>query len=129
MAYHVIDPEDLERTPGRPSDMRYISEAAGMKNMGLRVYYVNPGERIPLSGMHYHDTQEEVFYVEAGELHVETPDEEFVIPAGQFFIAEPEDPHRAYVPETVSEVTKLIGIGAPVADDGHHLEGYPDELE
>lgn len=123
MAYHVIDPDDIEPTPDRPSEMRYISEAAGMENMGLRVYFVNPGERIPLTGMHYHDTQEEVFYVEEGELHVETPDDEFVVPAGQFFIAEPTQPHRAYVPENVQGVTKVIGIGAPAADDGHHYDG------
>ncbi len=54
--------------------MRYVSEAAGMEQMGLRVYDVAPGEEIPLSGLHYHETQEEAFYVLEGELSVETPD-------------------------------------------------------
>lgn len=89
MGYHVIDPDDLEVEPDRPSEMRYVSEAAGMDRMGLRTYTVQPGEEIPLSGMHYHDEQEEVFYVLSGVLWVETPEETYTVETSQFFVAEP----------------------------------------
>jgi len=92
MGYHVVAPDDIEPTPDRPSETRYISEALDMENIGLRVYRVEPGEEIPLSGLHYHGEQEEVFHVVAGELHVETPGTTYRVAAGQFFVAEPESP-------------------------------------
>ncbi|MFB6310382.1 MAG: cupin domain-containing protein [Salinirussus sp.] len=122
MGYHVVDPDDLEPVPDRPSDMRYISEAIGMENMGLRLYRVQPGEEIPLSGLHYHDTQEEAFYVVEGTLSIETPDDTLTIEAGQFFVAEPGSAHRAYVDAEDSR-TVVVGMGAPpVEGDAHHYD-------
>jgi len=123
MGYHVIDPDDVEPTPDRPSEMRYVSEAADLGEMGLRHYRVEPGEDIPVSGLHYHDRQEEAFYVVEGRLRVETPDEEFVVEAGQFFVAEPESPHRAFNGADGDEQAVVIGIGAPAVSDGHRYEG------
>jgi len=119
VGYHLVDPDDLDPEPNRPSEMRSISEAAGMKNMGLREYSVAPGEEIPVSGLHYHDEQEEVFYVVAGELRVETPDREYTVAEGQFFVAEPESPHRAYTDPDATGEARVIGIGAPAVSDGH----------
>ncbi len=119
VAYHVIDPMDLEPEPDRPSEMRYVSEAADMDRLGLRTYTVAPGEEIPLSGLHYHDEQEEVFYVRSGELSVETPEELYTVPAGRFFVAEPESPHRAHNADDADEPVRVIGIGAPPLSDGH----------
>jgi uncharacterized cupin superfamily protein len=124
MGYHVVDPDDLEPEPDRPSEMRYVSEAAGMENLGLREYRVEPGEEIPLSGLHYHDRQEEAFYVVEGELSVETPDREYVVEAGQFFVAEPNSPHRAYVDGEAPGTARLVAVGAPPVSDGH---SYPDD--
>jgi mannose-6-phosphate isomerase-like protein (cupin superfamily) len=120
MTYHVVDPADLEVQPNRPSEMRYISDATDMENLGLRVYDVAPGEDIPLSGLHYHDEQEEVFYVAEGKLAVETPDRVYHVDDGQFFIAEPESPHRAYNDSDAH--TRVIGIGAPPVSDAHPYE-------
>lgn len=122
MGYHVVDPDDIEPEPNRPSEMRYISEAAGMENIGLRVYDVAPGEDIPSSGLHYHDEQEEVFYVVDGELSVETPDGAYHIGDGQFFIVEPESPHRAYNDPDADTNAKVVGIGAPSVSDSHVYE-------
>jgi uncharacterized cupin superfamily protein len=119
MGYHVIDPDDVEPAPDRPSEMRYVSEAAGMSRMGLRLYRVEPGEDVPLSGLHYHDEQEEAFYVVEGELHVETPDREYAVESGQFFVAEPESPHRAFNPASSEETAVVVAVGAPPVSDGH----------
>lgn len=119
MGYHVIDPDDVEPAPDRPSEMRYVSEAAGMSEMGLRLYRVAPGEEIPLSGLHYHDRQEEAFYVVDGRLAVETPEEEYAVDRGQFFVAEPESPHRAFNPASSEETAVVVGVGAPAVSDGH----------
>jgi len=122
MGYHVVDPDTLDPEPDRPSEMRYVSEAAGMEQLGLRVYSVEPGEEIPLSGLHYHDTQEEAFYVLEGVLSVETPDARYRVEPGQFFVAEPESPHRAHVDESADEPARVIGMGAPPVSDGHSVE-------
>lgn len=92
MGYHVVDPADVDPAPDRPSEMRYVSEAVGMENMGLRVYDVAPGEEIPVSGLHYHDRQEEVFYVVEGRLAVETPDRTYHAEAGQFLRRRAREP-------------------------------------
>ena len=123
MGYHVVDPTELSPEPDRPSAMRYISEAIDLEHLGLRIYDVGPGEDIPVSGLHYHDEQEEVFYVIDGELRVETPDETFTVPVGHFFIAEPGSPHRAHNAAAAPENARVIGIGAAPLSDGH---SYPD---
>ena len=122
MGYHVIDPAEIEPAPDRPSEMRYVSEAAGLERMGLRLYTVAPGEDIPLSGLHYHEKQEEAFFVVSGELRVETPEREYVVERGQFFIAEPESPHRAFNDADAEENAIVIGFGAPPISDGHAYE-------
>lgn len=123
MGYHVVDPDDLDPEPDRPSEMRYVSEAAGLEHLGLRVYRVDPGEEIPLSGMHYHDEQEEVFYVRSGTLSVETPEDLFRVEPGQFFVAEPGSPHRAHVADDADRQAEVVGMGAPPQSDGHAYEG------
>ena len=119
MGYHVVDPRDLEPEPDRPSEMRYISEAAGMEHLGLRLYHVAPGEEIPLSGLHYHDEQEEAFYVVDGVLSVETPDKVYRVERGQVFVAEPKSPHRAYNEADAGGEVTVLGLGAPPGNDGH----------
>ncbi|MBX0287003.1 cupin domain-containing protein [Halomicroarcula sp. F28] len=122
MGYHVIDPEEIEPAPDRPSEMHYVSEAAGMQEMGLRLYRVEPGEEIPLSGLHYHEQQEEAFYVVSGRLTVETPETEYTVEQGQFFIAEPESAHRTFNHDSNNETTVVVGMGAPPISDGHPYE-------
>lgn len=122
MGYHVVTPEDIEPTPGRPSETRDIREALGLSHLGLRTYNVEPGEDIPYSGMHYHETQEEVFYVIDGTLSVETPDEVYEVETGELFVAEPESPHRAFNDAEASSHLRVLGIGAPQVQDGHAVE-------
>ncbi len=119
MAYHVITPEDIEPNPDRPSRTHDVRVALDLDKLGLRVYHVDPGEDIPWSGLHYHDTQEEAFYVVAGTVHVETPDEEFTVGTEQLFVVEPGNPHRVFNPADADGPAKVLGIGAPPVDDGH----------
>jgi len=122
MGYHVVDPAELDPEPDRPSEMKYVSEAAGMDNLGLRTYRVEPGEEIPLSGLHYHDEQEEVFYVIEGTLSVETLEDLYSVEAGQFFVAEPGSAHRAHNADDATEDVRVVGMGAPPVSDGHSYE-------
>lgn len=127
MAYHHVDPDDLDQWDDRPVDVRSISAAAGLayqnSKLGLRLYEAEPGERLPLTeGYHYHDEQVEVFYVLEGELTVDTPDEEFVVGSDEALVVEPGNPHRAHNPEGAGERVRVLAIGAPSADDAHAYE-------
>ncbi|UPV75660.1 cupin domain-containing protein [Halorussus limi] len=124
MGYHVIDPETVEPTPDRPCVQRAVGDAAGLENVALNFYEVEPGEQIPLA-YHYHDDQEEVFYVEAGDLRVETPEGQRVVPEGSILVVEPDSPQRAFVPEDADESVRTLVLGAPPTDDVHAYE--PDE--
>lgn len=119
MAYHVIAPEEIDPLPDRPSRTHDVRVALDLEHLGLRIYVVEPGEDIPWSGLHYHDTQEEAFYVNEGSIHVETPNEEFQVATGELFVVEPENPHRAFNPAEADEPARVLGIGAPPVDDGH----------
>lgn len=123
MGYQVIDPGSLEPMGDRPVDARSISDAAGLKNMGVRLYHVEPGEQLPLT-YHYHETQEEIFHVLDGRLTVETPDQVFRVEAGEVFVADPESPHRAHNPASADAPVRVFAVGAPAASDA--VEYRPD---
>lgn len=97
---------------------RAIGEAAGLENLAVNRYEVNPGESIPLA-YHFHDEQEEMFYILKGTLHVETPEGEYTIASDEVFIVEPDNPQRAFNPEEAEGKLKVLVVGAPPTDDVH----------
>ncbi|MDL5362989.1 cupin domain-containing protein [Halalkalicoccus sp. NIPERK01] len=120
MGYQVIDPEAIDPTPDRPCTHRAIGSAADLSELAMNVYEADPGEQLPLA-YHYHDDQEEAFYVLSGTLTVETPDGEYTADAGEVFVADPESPHRAYNAGTEGSLS-VLAIGAPPVDDAHPYE-------
>lgn len=129
MAYHVVDPDDLDQWDDRPADVRSISAAADLDHqdakLGMRVYEAAPGQQLP-STYHYHEEQVEAFYVVSGDLSVETPQGEFAVAAGEVFVAHPGNPHRAYNPDDAAEPVRVLAIGAPTVDDAVPHDPGPD---
>lgn len=121
MGYQVLDPETIDPTPDRPCVHRSIGDAAGLSAVAMNVYDAEPGEQLPLA-YHYHDRQEEAFYVLSGTLSVETPEGEFTVGADEVFVADPESPHRAYNADDAGEPVRVLAVGAPPADDAHPYE-------
>ena len=125
MGYRTVDTDDVEPTPDRPCELRRLTEAAGLEQVALNRYSVDPGEEIPLA-YHYHDEQEEAFYVISGAIEVETPEGTFDVGADELFAAEPESPHRAYCPGDAGETAEVLAVGAPqTSGDVHAYE--PEE--
>ncbi|MEF8807546.1 cupin domain-containing protein [Natronomonas sp.] len=122
MGYHHIAVDDIEPTPDRPSLQRSISDTAGLENVAVNYYEADPGEDLPLA-YHYHDDQEEVFYVLSGTLFVETPDGTVEVGADEVFVVEPDSPQRAHNPASASEPVTTLVVGAPAVDDVHPYEG------
>jgi mannose-6-phosphate isomerase-like protein (cupin superfamily) len=94
--------------------------------MAVNRFSAAPGEQLPLA-YHYHDEQEELFYVVEGTLAVETPDEEYAVPAGSFFAVEPGSPQRAFNPTDADGRVTVVAIGAPAVTDAHAYEPDGDE--
>ncbi len=121
MGYYNIDPNELPAMDDRSATARSITDVADLNNIGIRTYEAAPGEKLPLA-YHYHEEQEEAFFVIDGELHIETPEGEFVTKAGNVFVAEPGSPHRAYNPDDASDSVEVLALGAPSVDDAEVYE-------
>ncbi len=115
MSYHVVDPGELDATPEYPCDRRSLADGTGLSTLAAAVYEVAPGEELARE-YHYHDQREELFYVLAGTLHVETPGREFEVPAESVFVVEPDSPIRPYNPDSAGESVRVLGVGAPQHD-------------
>lgn len=122
MGYRVVDPDDVEPVPDRPSELRRLSEMAGLSQMNVNRFRAEPGEQLPLV-YHYHDEQEEAFYVVAGTMFVETPEKTYEVPEGSLFTVDPESPQRAYNPADADSAIEVLAIGAPpVEGDARQYE-------
>lgn len=115
MGYHVVDPADLDRSPDHPSDRRSVAEAVGLSTLAAAVYEIRPGEQLPTT-YHYHENREELFFVAAGTLSIQTPDGTYAVESGELFVAEPDSPHLAHVPDDADEAATVLGVGAPQYD-------------
>ena len=121
MGYHVVDMDSLEPRPEHESDRRTLQTALDLEHVGLSVYTAEPGEQIPIE-YHYHDVQEELLYVVAGTMHVETPDGEHTVEESEVFVAEPKSPHRAFNKANSEETLRVIAVGGPMIKDGNSYE-------
>jgi mannose-6-phosphate isomerase-like protein (cupin superfamily) len=115
MGYRVVDAEDVPLTEGRPCELRRLGTAAELSNVAINRFRAEPGEQLPLT-YHYHEEQEEAFYVLSGTLRVETPEETFEVDADELFAVDPESPQRAYNPEDATEDVVVLAVGAPAVD-------------
>jgi mannose-6-phosphate isomerase-like protein (cupin superfamily) len=119
MGYRAVDTDEVEPVPDRPCTLRRLTAAADLSQMAVNRFTADPGEQLPLM-YHYHDDQEEAFYVLSGTLHVETPDGVFEVETDDLFAVDPGSPQRAYNPATAEETVDVVAVGAPPASDDVH---------
>jgi mannose-6-phosphate isomerase-like protein (cupin superfamily) len=112
MGYRLVDTDAVPPAEDRSCRMRRLSEPAGLSQVAINRFTAEPGEQLPLA-YHYHDEQEEAFYVLSGTLTVETPDGEFTVESGDLFAVDPGSPQRAYNPAGADEPAQVLAIGAP----------------
>lgn len=122
MGYRTVDVDDVEPEPDRPSECRKLTEPGGLDEMAINRFRPEPGEDIPLA-YHYHDDQEEAFYVLDGTLSVETPEGTFEVHEDELFVVDPGSPQRAHVAADADEAATVLAIGAPQSEgDVHQYE-------
>ena len=119
MGYDVVDSRAVSPAEDRPCELRRLTSATDLSSLAVNRYRAEPGEQIPLK-YHYHDEQEEAFYVLSGTLAVETPEGTHAVASGSVFTATPGSPHRAHNPEEADEAVEVLAIGAPTVDDAVH---------
>ncbi len=121
--YEVVDTDDvplqdLSESEEMPPDLniRAIDAALGTEQIGVKLWYFEPGEEI---GYHAHNEQEELFYVLEGEFSLklgESGEEEYVEAGpGTFWVAGPEMGHGHRC--VGDEQGVVLAIGAPYVDD------------
>jgi len=117
--YARVHVPDIENTPNPTREKKEVDEAVGASAFGFNVYTADPGERLPW-GYHRHPDHEELFYVLAGELHVETADGTERLDAEDAFFV-PEN-----APVSVEAVgdrpARVIAVGAPKDSDRAIIE-------
>jgi len=126
MGYRHVDADAVDPEPDRPSECRKLTGPGGLDRMAINRFRPAPGEEIPLA-YHYHDEQEEAFYVLDGTLSVETPDGVYEVGADELFTVDPGSPQRAHVADDADGPATVLAIGAPPSDGDVHAYDPDDE--
>jgi len=119
MGYRIVDYEDVSLADERPCELRRLGAAAGLENVAINRFRAEPGEQLPLA-YHYHEEQEEAFYVLSGTLHVKTPEGTLEAGPDHLITVEPDSPQFAYNPEDADDPVDVIAIGAPAVEGEVH---------
>lgn len=121
--YEVVHTDDVAETDlsgveAVPPDLniRAIDDALGTEQIGIRIWYFEPGEEIQY---HAHAEQEEIYYVLEGEFSLKlgaSGEEEYTeVGPGAFWVAGPETGHgHRYLGDDRGAV---LAIGAPRVED------------
>lgn len=131
MGYELVDTADIGAFDDREAQCLEVSDHfvkppdraegnatprpdEGPQKIGLRVYFAETGQSLGGTDvMHYHEEQEETFYIVSGTLVVETPEREYRVDAGQALVVDPGSPQRAFVPDDAEGPCHVVAIGAP----------------
>ena len=116
MGYRVVATDAVDPAPDRPCECRKLSDSGGLDAAAINRFRAEPGEQLPLA-YHYHETQQEAFYVLSGTLFVETPDKTYEVDTDALFVVDPASPQRAYNPDDADRAVTVLAIGAPPATD------------
>jgi mannose-6-phosphate isomerase-like protein (cupin superfamily) len=109
--------DDLGEGPG----FRKIRAALGVSAFGINGIVMPPGHD---GFLHFHDTQDELYFVHRGRVEVEVEGEKRVLGEGGLFHVEATTPRKVSNP--FDEDAVLLAIGGKdgyVARDGHMVDG------
>lgn len=128
---YMPDREDSEPFPIDIDDGEQINliEKTGMENMRARLWYFQPGDSV---SYHYHDEQEELFYIVKGTGHMQVGEdrEEIEIPEGGMICPGVET--SVHLRNDSDEEAIWLIVGAPAVMEAqlwteYDSEGYPKE--
>ncbi|NHN60639.1 MULTISPECIES: cupin domain-containing protein [Halorussus] len=117
--FRKVAVDDLPDAPNPTRRKKEVDEAVGATEFGFNVFVADPGQQLPW-GEHRHPDHEELLYVLAGEIRVETPDGDYRVESGEAFFVPPEARQRAVA--AGEEPARIVAVGAPKAADGAIIE-------
>ena len=99
---------------------RKVRQALGVEAFGVNAIVMPPGHE---GVFHYHDTQDELYFVHAGTAKVEVGDEERELGPGGLFHVGSTTPRRVSNPGADDLVLLVVGgKGGYVPRDGHLMD-------
>ena len=123
----AVSPPDEGIPEGAMADsigrVRKLSEPLGTTGMAINHYELAPGESFTISS-HCHDEQEEVFYVETGEITFETPEDDLTVGAAELLRVAPGE-YQLGTNRSDEPATAIV-VGAPREEDGKMLFACED---
>ena len=102
--------EEIDSWMGPASVKRSLTKALGAEDVSMNYYELEPGESFAF-GYHQHADQEEVFYVQEGEVTFETDDGEVTVGAGEAVRFGPGEWQQGW--NRGDDPVKALALGAP----------------
>jgi mannose-6-phosphate isomerase-like protein (cupin superfamily) len=116
MTYAFSSLDELGDGPG----FRKVRAALGVRAFGINGIVLPPGHD---GFLHFHDTQDELYFVHRGRVEVEVEGETRVLGAGGLFHVEATTPRKVSNPFGEEAVVLAIGgKGGYVERDGHMVD-------
>jgi len=107
---HVVSLAEQESRMGPASAIYALTDALGLEDLALNYYELAPGESTAY-GYHAHADQEEVFYVQSGELAFRTATDDVTVGAGELVRFGPGEFQRSR--NAGDETAVVLVFGAP----------------
>ncbi|GGM59233.1 putative cupin superfamily protein [Halarchaeum rubridurum] len=107
---HTVSLADQHSRMGPASTIYALTDALGASDLALNYYELAPGESTAY-GYHSHAKQEEVFYVQSGELTFRTADGDVTVAAGELVRFGPGEFQRSR--NTGDDTAVVLAMGAP----------------
>lgn len=111
--YNYRSLDELVPNSEKPGSRWEISSAMGIESYNFNIAVLESGECLSQNEYHYHENQEEFYYIVAGRCRVEVEDNSFDMDEDDVLLVEREVNHLLHNPFEKS--CKLIAIGAPSA--------------
>lgn len=102
---------ELTTNPDKPSKRWEISPQLELSGYNFNVAVIDPGERLSQNAYHYHEDQEEFFYIIEGRCRAEVEDGSFDLEADEVAVFRAGVPHLLHNPFDVP--CKLVAVGSP----------------
>jgi mannose-6-phosphate isomerase-like protein (cupin superfamily) len=102
---------ELDVNPAKPGRRWELSPQLGIADYNFNVAVLEPGERLSQNAYHYHENQEEFYYVVDGRCRVEVEDEFFDAVTDDAVRFDRGVSHMLHNP--YDDPCKLVAIGSP----------------
>lgn len=110
-----IEVADADRVPSPASVRRPLANALGAEYAAINYYELEPGESFAF-GYHYHEDQEEVFYILSGTATFETEDGTITVGPNEVLYVAPGEFQQGF--NRGEERVVALALGAPKETSG-----------